>query len=228
MPPGVRARETGGVTPMLNFVLVMLVTTGVGVAITRLGVWNRQIRAAAAALGPVVVLVVVGVLAGCGSGGKTTTSTSASATASWADGLCGSLVTWQDNVKAAGSSLKQGSLSKASVQSAVDAVSSANARLKDELQALGKPPTPAAAKAKAAVQQLSESLKSNVAKIRDAISGVTSANDVPAVVSAVTAALTGMRDDFSSTSKKLQSLGGENEWKRGFGQSQACQQLTGH
>lgn len=190
---------------------------------------SRRIQAGAgAALGLAVALVLVGVLAGCGSGGKTTTSTGASATASWADGLCGSLVNWQDSVKVAGSSLKQGSLSKANVQSAADAVSSANATLKDELQALGTPPTPAAAQAKAAVQQLSESLKTNVAKIRDAISAVTGANDVAAALSAVTAALTAMRDDFSSTSKKLESLGGENEWKHAFGQSQACQQLAGH
>jgi prophage DNA circulation protein len=170
-----------------------------------------------ALLGSVAAAVLV--VAGCG-GSKSSEETPAS----WTNSLCGSLVTWQESIKAAGNKFK-GNVSKSSLQDAKSSISSADSKLKDELQSLGKPPTEGASEARSAVSNLSNELKSNVDDIQSALSGVNSVQDVSTAVSAITTSVTAMGSAFSSTTSQLQSLAQSDPWRKAFQDSSSCQQL---
>jgi small-conductance mechanosensitive channel len=160
------------------------------------------------------------VAAGCG-GSKKEQETPADYTNS----LCGSLVTWQNSIKSAGSKFKW-NVSKSSLQDAKSSISSANSKLKDELQSLGKPPTEGASEARSAVSNLSNELKSNLNDIQSALSGVNSVQDISTAVSAITTSVTAMGSAFSSTTSQLKSLAASDPWRKAFADSSACQQLS--
>jgi hypothetical protein len=170
-----------------------------------------------ALLGSVAAAVLV--VAGCG-GSKSSEETPAS----WTNSLCGSLVTWQESLKSAGNEIK-GNVSKSSLQDAKSSISSADSKLKDELQSLGKPPTEGASEARSAVSNLSNELKSNVDDIQSALSGVNSVQDISTAASAITTSVTAMGSAFSSTTSQLQSLAQSDPWRKAFQDSSSCQQL---
>jgi hypothetical protein len=170
-----------------------------------------------ALLGSVAAAVLV--VAGCG-GSKSSEETPAS----WTNSLCGSLVTWQESIKSAGNKFK-GNVSRSSLQDAKSSISSADSKLKDELQSLGKPPTEGASEARSAMSNLSNELKSNVDDIQSALSGVNSVQDVSTAASAITTSVTAMGSAFSSTTSQLQSLAQSDPWRKAFQDSSSCQQL---
>jgi hypothetical protein len=170
------------------------------------------------ALAAVIVLAVAA--AGCGN------QSTADKTKSWADGMCNALVDWQDNVKAAGEKVSGGDLSKSSLQDAADGVSDANKQLRDDLDSLGKPPTPTVDKAKSTLNQLTQSLSTNVDKIRDALANI-SGNDVSGAVTTVSSAVQAMGQDFQTTATQLQALENDDTWANAFKSSESCQKLSG-
>jgi hypothetical protein len=159
------------------------------------------------------------VVAGCG-GSKKQQQTPAE----WADSLCGSLVTWQDSLMSAGSKIK-GNVSKSSLQEAKSSISSADSKLKDELQSLGKPPTEGASEARSAVSNLRNELESNVDDIQSAISGVNNVQDIPQAASAIGTSVSSMGSAFSSTTNQLKSVAASDPWRKAFQNSSSCQQL---
>jgi uncharacterized protein YoxC len=171
------------------------------------------------ALATVVALAVAA--AGCGS-----SESAADKTKSWADGMCSALDDWQNNVQAAGEKVSKGDLSKDSLQEAADEVSDANKQLRDDLDSLGKPPTPTVDKAKSALNQLSDDLSANVEKIRDALGNV-SGNDVSSAITAVAGAVQAMGQDLQNTTTQLQSLEKDDTWSNAFESSESCQKLSG-
>jgi hypothetical protein len=166
-----------------------------------------------------LVTAAVLVVAGCG-GSKKKQKTPAE----WTNSLCSSLVTWQESIKSAGNKFK-GQLSKSSLQQAKSSVSSADSKLKDELQSLGKPPTEGASQARSAVSNLQNELKSNVDDIQSALSGVSSVQDIPTAVSAIGTSVSAMGSAFSSTTSQLKSVATSDPWRKAFENSSACQQL---
>jgi hypothetical protein len=170
------------------------------------------------ALAAVIVLAVAA--AGCGN------QSTADKTKSWADGMCNALVDWQNNVKAAGEKVSGGDLSKSSLQDAADGVSDANKQLRDDLDSLGKPPTPTVDKAKSDLNELSQDLSTNVDKIRDAIGNI-SGNDVSAAVTTIAGAVQAMGQDFQHTATQLQALENDDTWANAFKSSESCQKLSG-
>jgi hypothetical protein len=187
----------------------------------RLG--RGAVRRANRRLVPAAALVAVAiVLPGCGSSEKNEGETPAA----WADGLCGALTTWKDSLASVGSSLKDfNNLSKAKVEQAAKDVSDANAKLEDDLKALGKPQTNVP-EAKETVDSLTEDLKTSAGKIEDAAKGVTSASDIPQAVTAASGAFLQMSSDASASIAKLKSLDSTDEWKKAFADSKSCQSLT--
>jgi hypothetical protein len=169
------------------------------------------------------ILVAVG-LSGCGGDDKS--SSAASQTATWADGMCSALVTWQEDAKAAGEKVSNGQLSKATLQDASDTVADANAKLRGDLEALGKPPTPTAKEAKSALQQLADDLRKNAEKIREALAGVSDASGVTAGVTVAAGAVEAMGHDLQDTATQLQSLSKDDAWATAFQSSESCQKLT--
>ena len=176
----------------------------------------RAFGAASALL--VVVLALAA--AGCGSSDN---SSAASQTADWADGMCSALVNWEDSVKAAGDKASKGDLSKTTLEDVASGISDANKQLRDDLDSLGKPPTPTADEAKSALQQLSQDLSKSVDQIRAALSG---SNGVTAAVTAAAGAVQAMGQDVQQTTSKLESLSKDGTWKKAFQSSESCKKLS--
>jgi hypothetical protein len=172
----------------------------------------------------VSLLLLVPAVAGCGSDKK---SSGSDAQASWADGLCSSVVTWRDSLKSAGAKVKEGQLSEATLASAASAISEATTKLGDDLRALGKPPTPVSKEARATATQLADDLNNNADHIKTAVAGVSSATEALAAAPAIGVALSAMKDDVSSAADNLRNLEKEDStWKQAFEGSGACQNLA--
>jgi hypothetical protein len=161
--------------------------------------------------------------AGCGS--KSTT-TSTQSTADWAGSVCTAITTWKTSVNSAVTSVKNGNLSKSSIQDAADQVKSADQAFADTLKGLGKPNTKAGAQAKQSLDQLSTDISTEQQKISTAISGATSVSGIVAAAPVVLDALKSMATDVSTTFKQLQTLDASGELSSGFSQATACQPLT--
>jgi small-conductance mechanosensitive channel len=171
-----------------------------------------------AAVAATIALAVAA--AGCGG-----SSNSASETEQWADGMCSALVDWQNSVTAAGEKVSKGDLSKSALQGAANGVSDANKQLRDDLDSLGKPPTETADKAKEDLTQLTDDLKTNLDKIREALGSA--GNDVTSAITAVSGSVQAMSQDLQNTSTQLKALESDDTWSKAFKSSDSCQKLSG-
>jgi methyl-accepting chemotaxis protein len=157
--------------------------------------------------------------AGCGG------SDTQSETEAWADGMCSALLDWQNSVRTAGEDVSKGNLSKSTLQDAANGVSDANKQLRDDLDSLGKPPTETAEKAKEDLNQLTDDLKTNIDKIRDALGNAGS--DVTAAITAVSGSVQAMSQDVQNTATQLKALQSDDTWSKAFKSSDSCQKLSG-
>jgi hypothetical protein len=176
---------------------------------------------------PAIAAILAASVVGCGSKKTASTSSSASALTHWADGLCGSLVSWRSSVEAAGTKLKGSSVTKANLEAAYTSVSTATDKLASDVRALEQPPTPAAKEADAAVEQLSSQLSNSVDQIKKATSSLSGANEVLGAVSVVSTELLQMGNDVKSTANDLKSLNGKEDWQKAFDEAPACGTLSG-
>ena len=160
-------------------------------------------------------------VAASGCGGSDTQSQ----TEAWADGMCSALLDWQSSVQTAGEKVSKGDLSKSSLQGAANGVSDANKQLRDDLDSLGKPPTETAEKAKDDLNQLTDDLKTNIDKIREALGNAGS--DVTAAITAVSGSVQAMSQDVQNTATQLKALQSDDTWSKAFKSSDSCQKLSG-
>jgi polyhydroxyalkanoate synthesis regulator phasin len=166
------------------------------------------------------LLLLPAVLAGCGS------SDNSSAEATWAQGFCSALGTWKTSVETAGKTLADvKNLSKTTAEQSVTDISDANAKLVDDLNALGKPPGSAAPEAKATLQDLGTQLKHSADQVKAAMKGVTSPQDLLTAVSAMATTASATATAVSETITKLESLDASDKWKQAFDDSDACTSL---
>lgn len=174
----------------------------------------------AAALALLAVLAVLA--AGCGGSGSSDSSSSTPSAETWAGDLCSSISDWGNSIKTATSSLK-GNVSKSSLQSALGDVSDATDTFVDDLKGLGKPDTDAGKQAQSALQNLATELDADSQAIKNAKS---SSNGTIATVSAVTASLSKMGDQISSTFTTLQGLDAKGELSDAFKNAPSCKSLS--
>jgi hypothetical protein len=158
--------------------------------------------------------------AGCGS-----SSSGSSSTAKWADSVCGAIVTWKNDLAAAGTSLKQSVPTKQTLTSAAEQADTATQTLADSLKSLGKPDTTAGAQAQAAVMQLRTELTSGVAAIKSATNGVSGASATLLAVSSASSTLATMATQVSATVAKLEQLDPKGELTNAFSESSSCKSL---
>jgi hypothetical protein len=184
-------------------------------------------------LGLAAALAVVGLLsaAGCGSSSSSSSTTTtgesaASQRTSWANGVCGALVSWESALKSTGSQLKSGTPSKSSVQDAASQAKSTTQTLVDTLKGLGKPPSPAADQAKQTVDQLGSELSKDVDSIKSAAGNVSSPQDLKTAATSVGSTLSTMKTQVSSAVNELKSLDPNGAWKQAFSQADSCTTLT--
>jgi hypothetical protein len=186
-----------------------------------LGLHGRVTKGLAAAAAALTLATVA--VAGCGSSDD---EGDASATAAWADGVCTAVSTWKGSLQSVGSTLRDlDQLSKAKLEQAANDVSDANAKLADDLDAVGKPPETGGDEAKAAVDNLAKALQGSADDIRDATKDVSSPSDVATAVNVASGALLSMKNDISATADTLNSLDSAETWKSAFADSDACRSL---
>jgi methyl-accepting chemotaxis protein len=172
-------------------------------------------RAAALTL----VLAAVVLTAGCGSKKQPDTTTE------WANSLCTAVTTWKTSVTQAAEPLKNGSLSKSSIQTAGNELQTATNTFVSSVKALGKPNTAAGTQAQQSVDQLSTEIQDGTQKISDAAKGVSGVSDALGAISTATATLSTMATEISTTFTTLQGLDAKGELKTAFNQADACKSL---
>jgi hypothetical protein len=180
----------------------------------------------AARTGTVVAVVVAAsvLAAGCGGGGSS--SSGASSPDDWANSVCSALTTWANSLKTATGSL-QGNLSKESLTSASDDVSSATNQLASDLKGLGKPDTEGGDKAKSTLDTLSGQLSQDVDTIKktadDASKG---SGGIVKAVSSISTTLTTAGNQVQTAFSSLQQLDTKGELEKAFENSASCKKLT--
>jgi hypothetical protein len=171
---------------------------------------------------PAIAIIAAGLLAGCGSGGSTTTSGS-SPTTNWADGVCSAITTYRVALEGTATTLKSGNISKEGVQQALDSLKGATGNLADELRALGKPQTAAAASAKQTLAGLSGALKQDASTVREAADD----SSVLTTVSVVSTTLLDAQAKVKAAVDELRTTDARGELKAAFTAAPSCASVTG-
>ena len=166
-----------------------------------------------------LIVALTLVAAGCGKSKKPETA------AEWASSFCSSVTTWKDSINTAISPLKNGNISKDSVQTAFNDFKSSTDTFVSDVKGLGKPPTSAGDQAKSDIDQLSTQIDNQVKTIQDSVKGVSSVTSALAVVPTVTTSLTAMRGYVQSTVTNLQAIQPNGELATAFKNSQSCKTL---
>ena len=167
-----------------------------------------------ALLAAVLVSLVV-VAAGCGK------SKPKSAT-DWANGVCSAVSTWTTSLADAADSLKNGNVTKDSIQSAADDAQDATKTLRSDLKKLGKPNTQSGSEAQDTVNQLSDQISSGVSTIEDTVKSVSSVSGALSAVTTVSSTLTTMNNEVTAAYQKLSSLDPGGELQQAFQQAPDC------
>ena len=170
--------------------------------------------------------VVFGVLAaslaaGCGGddGGGDSSATA------WADDVCSAITTWTDSITSTTDSLKGGNLNEDALSNAADDVSSATSDFVDDVRGLGKPDTDAGEQAKESLDQLADEADQNLSAIKSAVDDASGVSGAVAAVTAISAALSTMGSQLSSTFNELEQLDAGGELETAFKEADSCNEL---
>ncbi|MGZ4381335.1 MAG: hypothetical protein ACXVZN_00285 [Gaiellaceae bacterium] len=173
------------------------------------------------ALATVLVACLAFVAAGCG--GKS--QPSAVPTNTWANDVCGYLVTWTTTMKSVATSVKSNP-TKAGLQDAVTQAEDATKTLSSSIKSLGKPDTPVGDQAKSDISALADELKADVDKIQGSVKGASSVSGAIEAGSVASSTLLTMGQQVSATFADLQKLDAKGELEKAFSSSANCKQLT--
>ncbi len=162
--------------------------------------------------------------AGCGGD----ESSSASPVDEWADGFCTAITTWTDSLQGVTEQFTSpSSLTSEALTDAANEVKSSTDTLRDDLRALGSPDTESGEEIKASIDELSNTVDSEVAKIESAAEGVSGLTDLPSAISAITTSLSAMSTAFSSTLQTAESADVSGELRTALEDSPACANISG-
>ena len=167
----------------------------------------------------VVAVVVAGAaFAAAGCGGD-----EPSPTTKWAGDLCTAVSTWRSDIADTAEALTTNP-TRAGLRQAADDAQATTQTLIDTVRKLGAPPdTEAGSQARTAVETLSGDLDADVAAIRGAVDGVTDVESALAAVSTVSATVTKISDQLSTTVDELSSLRNvDDQLRQSFADADAC------
>ena len=157
--------------------------------------------------------------AGCGGGSDEVSPQD------WASGVCTALTDWTDSVKAAGNQLK-GNISQDSLKTAANDIEDASKSLESDLRDLGKPNTKSGQDAKDAVDKLADDVDGDVDEMKDTVDNVSGAAGVLPAVQSVSATVSKMANQISSTAQTLDQSDPSGELKQAFKDAPECKKLT--
>ena len=175
------------------------------------------------ALAPLALAVVL--VAACGG---SSSSSSEPSPKDWADGLCAAITTWSNSVKAAGESLKNGSLSEGDLKKSSSEIKSATNTFADDLKGLGKPNTDAGQQAKDAIDKHATQINEDVDTLQSAVNDAAGKGTKGAVsaASSIATSLSTMSTQIASAASKLQQSDAKGELEQGFRDAPACKKLS--
>jgi methyl-accepting chemotaxis protein len=166
-------------------------------------------------------MVAVFAVAGCGGGD----GDGGSSTTDWANGVCEAISAWGDSVTKTGEELRSGATKADDLRDAVDDIQKATETFVDDLRKLGKPDTEAGEKVQESLEQLADNVDENVSKMQDAVKDVEGVNGLVAAATAVSATLSTMGQQLSSTFAELEQADVEGELDQAFRDADACDEL---
>jgi hypothetical protein len=149
---------------------------------------------------------------GCGGGNDT------SATETWAGDVCSSLTAWGDAVESATASI-QSDPSADGLQSAVEDVKEATDTLTEDLRGLDRPDTEAGQEAEQALDELATNLEYGIDELEN------ESSEGLGALTALSATLTTIGGQVSSTFDQLEQLDADGELQDAFENSDSCDEL---
>lgn len=171
------------------------------------------------------IVALVGLLTLATSGPAHAASNGKSAK-QWAGGVCSAFLTFGDSVEGTLSGLKGSDSVEAAADSAKQGVQKAADDLQQSLDGLGKPPTPNAAKAKSAIQDLSKDLSKDADAVEAALTPAPdSPGDVASAFASIGSTVEKAVSQVQSTAKTLRGLKGSKQLVKAFQSASSCQQL---
>jgi len=163
------------------------------------------------------------VAAGCGGSDES----SASPTEEWANSFCTATTTWKDSLTSVTEQFS--SLSSLTSEALTDAANDAKSSTEtfvDELRALGPPETESGEAVKSSIDELSNTVESEVAKIETAAEGVSGLADLPSAITSITTSISAMSSALSSTVQTAESADASGELRTALEDSPACANIT--
>jgi uncharacterized phage infection (PIP) family protein YhgE len=163
------------------------------------------------------------VAAGCGGD-----ESSSSPTEEWANSFCTAITTWKDSLTSVTEQFSSPSslTSEALTDAANDAKSSTDTFV-DELRALGPPETESGEAVKSSIDELSNTVESEVAKIESAAEGVSGLADLPSAITSITTSISAMSSALSSTVQTAESADTSGELRTALEDTPACADISG-
>jgi hypothetical protein len=168
-------------------------------------------------------VAVVLALAAAGCGGDDA-EPEASAT-EWANDLCTAVTSWTEALQAEGNAVTS-SPSEESLREAASGLESATDTFLEDVRDLGTPDTEAGTEARAAVDELADTVEAEKQEIEDAVDDASGITGVTSAISAVAASLTAMGEAFEQTFERLEDLDGGGELEQAFEEADACDELV--
>jgi len=164
------------------------------------------------------------VAAGCGGSDES----SASPTEEWADSFCTAITTWKDSLTSVTDQFSSASslTSEALTDAANDAKSSTDTFV-DELRALGPPETESGEAVKSSIDELSNTVESEVAKIESTAESVSGLADLPSAITSITTSISAMSSALSSTVQTAESADTSGELRTALEDTPACADISG-
>jgi hypothetical protein len=179
---------------------------------------------------PILALLVVAAaatVAGCGGSGNGSTTTGAEEAAKqWANGLCAATSTYKASLQSVGTTLKNGGLSKQTLDAVVSDAKASTQAFADSVEALGPPPV-ADSQAKDIFESLRSQLHDDAESIQKATSDVSGVSEVLQAVSSVAGTLATAGTQISDAFGQIKELDEESGLRQAFDDAPACDDLTG-
>ena len=168
----------------------------------------------------VVALLAASFAGGCGGddGGE-------SSATEWADDVCSAITSWRDSVTSTTDSLRSGNLGEDALTSAVDDLASATSDFVDDVRGLGPPDTEGGQEAKESLDQLADDADENLSTVQNAIDDVSSPSEIVEAITVISAAVSTMGQQLSSTFAELEQLDPGGDLETAFNEADSCNEL---
>ena len=144
----------------------------------------------------------------------------------YAKSVCTALSDWGDAVNSTIDDLKNASSLEEAATNATEGVEQATADLEQSLGSLARPSSKDGKKARAAINDLGQSLSETADSIQEELSDPpTTAQGIAALFAEIGSDLQKAVSDVKSTASELKGLAPEGELRQAFERSPACEQL---